>query len=119
MRWAIVGTLGVLSGLLLLVLLLRTATRAEPPVPRLPDLPDSWTCGPAQAPEGGRVTVGLPVPAGPAELVVGLAPGEHRTFTVPFAPRYALEVVTAPPRAHEYYVPEEAARVAPSRVRAC
>jgi hypothetical protein len=47
-----------------------------------------------------------------------LAPGEARNVHIPFVPRYALEVLTAPSTAYEYYVPEEAAVVAPSRVRA-
>jgi hypothetical protein len=47
-----------------------------------------------------------------------LAPGAARTFRIPFRPRYALDVRTAPSKAYEYYCPEEAVRVAPARVRA-
>lgn len=47
-----------------------------------------------------------------------LAVGEERSVRIPFVPRYALHVLTAPSTAYEYYVPEEAAVVAPSRVRA-
>lgn len=44
--------------------------------------------------------------------------GESRTFRIGFRPRYAIDVVTAPSKAYEYYVPEEAAEVGPRRVRA-
>lgn len=44
--------------------------------------------------------------------------GEARTFRIGFRPRYAFDVVTAPSKAYEYYVPEEAAEVGPRRVRA-
>jgi len=44
--------------------------------------------------------------------------GASRTFQVGFRPRYGLDVVTAPSKAYEYYVPEEAAEVGPQRVRA-
>ncbi len=47
-----------------------------------------------------------------------LGPREERTFRVRFTPRYALDVVTAPSQAYEYYVPEEAILVAPQPVRA-
>ncbi len=47
-----------------------------------------------------------------------LPPGAARTFTVGFRPRYALDVVTAPSKAYEYYVPEEGVDVAPARIRA-
>ena len=47
-----------------------------------------------------------------------LAPREERTFQVRFTPRYALDVVTAPSQAYEYYVPEEAVLVPPQPVRA-
>ena len=47
-----------------------------------------------------------------------LPAGAVRTFHVPFRPRYALDVATAPSRAYEYYVPEEAVEIAPSRIRA-
>ena len=47
-----------------------------------------------------------------------LAPREERTFRVRFTPRYALDVVTAPSLAYEYYVPEEAVLVPPQPVRA-
>jgi len=46
-----------------------------------------------------------------------LKPGERRSFEIPFSPRYMLDVKTAPSRAYEYYTPEEAAIVAPARVR--
>ncbi len=45
-----------------------------------------------------------------------LAPGESLSFVVPFTPRYALRVKTAPSKAYEYYVPEEAVIVAPATV---
>ena len=47
-----------------------------------------------------------------------LAPREERTFRVRFTPRYALDVLTAPSKAYEYYVPEEAVLVPPQPVRA-
>ncbi len=47
-----------------------------------------------------------------------LGPREERTFRVRFTPRYALDVVTAPSKAYEYYVPEEAILVPPQPVRA-
>jgi hypothetical protein len=47
-----------------------------------------------------------------------LEPGQSRTFRLSFRPRYALDVRTAPSRAYEYYVPEEAVTVPPSRLRA-
>ena len=47
-----------------------------------------------------------------------LAPGATKTFAIPFTPRYKIDVKTAPSTAYEYYVPEEAAVVAPGRVRA-
>jgi hypothetical protein len=47
-----------------------------------------------------------------------LAGGASRTFKVGFRPRYGLDVVTAPSKAYEYYVPEEAVEVGPQPVRA-
>jgi hypothetical protein len=47
-----------------------------------------------------------------------LEPGQECRFVVPFTPRYALDVATAPSKAYEYYVPEEAALAPPARVRA-
>lgn len=47
-----------------------------------------------------------------------LPAGAARGFRVAFRPRYALDVRTAPSKAYEYYVPEEAVDVAPQRVRA-
>lgn len=47
-----------------------------------------------------------------------LEPREERTFHVRFTPRYALDVLTAPSKAYEYYVPEEAVLVPPQPVRA-
>ena len=47
-----------------------------------------------------------------------LDPSAKATFTIGFRPRYAINVVTAPSTAYEYYVPEEAVTVAPMRVRA-
>jgi hypothetical protein len=47
-----------------------------------------------------------------------LGPGRSRTFRLVFRPRYALDVVTAPSKAYEYYCPEEAFLAAPVRVRA-
>jgi len=47
-----------------------------------------------------------------------LAPGEVKAFLVTFQPRYAFDAVTAPSKAYEYYVPEEAVEVPPVRVRA-
>ncbi len=47
-----------------------------------------------------------------------LAPGEARSLRLPFRPRHGLDVRTAPSRAYEYYVPEEAALAPPARVRA-
>lgn len=41
-----------------------------------------------------------------------------RSFAISFRPRYVLDVATAPSKAYEYYVPEEAVEVAPGRVRA-
>ncbi len=47
-----------------------------------------------------------------------LPAAEVRTFEIPFRPRYALDVLTAPSKAYEYYVPEELVEVGPQRVRA-
>lgn len=47
-----------------------------------------------------------------------LPAGAARAFRVAFRPRYALDVRTAPSKAYEYYVPEEAVLVAPARLRA-
>jgi hypothetical protein len=47
-----------------------------------------------------------------------LAGGQTATFRVPFTPRVAFDVLTAPSKAYEYYVPEEAHEVPPARVRA-
>ncbi len=47
-----------------------------------------------------------------------LDPAATATFTIGFRPRYAIDVVTAPSTAYEYYVPEEAVTVGPIRVRA-
>ena len=46
-----------------------------------------------------------------------LVPGQERTFRIPFTPRYGIDVVTAPSKAYEYYVPEEAIYAKPQRVR--
>jgi hypothetical protein len=48
----------------------------------------------------------------------GLAAGQSVRYRIPFVPRHGLDVRTAPSRAYEYYVPEEAVVVAPQRVRA-
>ena len=48
----------------------------------------------------------------------GLPAGEQRSFEIPFTPRHALDVRTAPSRVYEYYVPEETVVLAPVRVRA-
>ncbi len=61
------------------------------------------------------------VERGETEMVIyldDLAPGEALRFRIPFTPRYALDVVTAPSKAYEYYVPEEAVLVAPRAVKA-
>lgn len=47
-----------------------------------------------------------------------MQPGEQRTFTVPFRPRFRIDVVTAPSEAYEYYVEHERSVVPPQRVRA-
>jgi len=47
-----------------------------------------------------------------------LPAAEVRAFEIAFRPRYALDVLTAPSKAYEYYVPEELVEVGPQRVRA-
>ena len=47
-----------------------------------------------------------------------LPAGERRSFEIPFTPRHALDVKTAPSRVYEYYVPEETVVVVPARVTA-
>lgn len=57
---------------------------------------------------------------GPRALVLyldTLAPGEERTFQVPFRVRHAFDVRTAPTRVYEYYAEHEATVLPPIRLR--